>query len=884
MAKKMVIVESPAKAKAIAKYLGEHYTVQASMGHVRDLPQDKFGVDVEHGFNPTYRILPRSRKVINALKKAVSEAEVVYLAPDPDREGEAIAWHLQHALGLPDEKVSRVTFNEITRDAVRTAFENPGKIDANLVDAQQARRILDRIVGYELSPLISRKIVRGLSAGRVQSVALRLICDRERQIRAFQPEEYWQIKALLSKEGKERFEAQLEKLDGQDAKISTEQEASQIRARLEGELYRVQSVKKRQSGSKAPPPFITSTMQQGAGSQLRFDASRTMRIAQQLYEGIDVEKETVGLISYMRTDSTSVSQQAIGGVRRFIETEFGERYLPARPNVFKSPRGAQAAHEAIRPTDVARRPEQMKKYLSRDQWRLYDLIWRRFVASQMTPAIYALTDVEVCAGSALFVARGRKMAFDGYTRVMPAGSREEDQILPALEQGEALKLEELVPSQHFTKPPNRYSEATLVKEMETQGIGRPSTYAPIIATLKKRHYVRKKGSAMVPTDLGMAVAEKLTKHFPREMDVGFTRQMEDKLDEIEEGNEGWRSMLEGFYGQFQPDLVRAREEMKSVSEDGLDQEVLCEKCGKKMLVRFSRSGEMFLGCSGFPECDNTRSLSSETEEQPEQTEHKCPKCGAPMLLKTSRRGRKYLACSASPECRTVMGLDKEGGAVELKERTYTEFRCPRCGERTCVQEAGPGGRKGAWKQQELRCTGCRWKRPLLTLKEALEQTELFGGGPCPECPECGKPMVVKRGRGGLFLGCPDYPQCRGTSALSEQDFPDPVPTYETCERCGRPLLLRWGKYGRFLGCSGFPRCRNTRQLSVPGSGARVVPCPRKGCDGTLVKKPGPDDKQIYGCTRYPECDYTCEELPPGGDSRKKKAAPRPRAIKASKTD
>lgn len=855
--KKVVIVESPKKAKAIGAYLGDLYHVAASKGHVRDLPEDEFAVDIENGFTPTYRVLPGSRKTVRALKKQVQDAEDVYLAPDPDREGEAIAWHVQQALGLPDERVHRVTFNEVTRDAVREAFRHPGGISMNLVDAQQARRILDRIVGYELSPLISSKIVRGLSAGRVQSVALRLICDREREIRAFEPKEYWRIHALLAKDDGRTLEAELKKLAGEKVRIPNEEKARSICAELKEADYRVVSVEERKSRSRPQAPFTTSTMQQAAGGRLRFSASRTMRIAQQLYEGIDLGKETVGLITYMRTDSARVSKQALGAVRGYIGDEVGQDYVPKKPNFFKSGKGAQGAHEAIRPTHVRKRPEDVKRYLTRDQAKLYELIWRRFVASQMKPAVYLLTEVKVEAGRGIFVAKGRRTLFDGYTRVLPRRSQKKDQSLPSVEENETLQLRKLDPSQHFTQPPNRYTEATLVKELEKQGIGRPSTYAPIISTLKRRNYVNKEKGSIVPTDLGMAVVDKLVRHFPREMDVGFTSKMEERLDQIEEGNEHWRSMLEDFYEQFQGDLERARKEMKKVSEDGLDETVTCDQCGENMVVRFSRSGKKFLGCSGFPKCKNTVSLASDGE-QAEESEHDCPKCGSPLLIKKGRRGKKYLACSAFPKCRNIMGLDKEGNPVELEERHYTGVQCPRCGSKTYLEGDSEDEEQEARGSRRLRCGQCSYRLDLANLEEALQQSELYSDHPAPECPDCGSTMEVKRGRKGQFLGCSNYPDCKETSNIPEADIPEPVPTYEKCDQCGSIMMLRWGRYGRFLGCSRFPRCRNTWRLSGV---KKKETCPRDGCEGRLIAKQDGEGDEYYGCSRYPECDFTARELP-----------------------
>jgi DNA topoisomerase-1 len=868
MAKKVVIVESGAKAKTISRYLGKGFEVKASRGHVRDLPEDEFGVDVANGFEPTYRVLPDSERIVGQLRAATRKAEEVYLAPDPDREGEAIAWHLKHALDLPDEKVQRVTFNEITREAVREAFAHPRGIDLNLVDAQQARRILDRLVGYELSPLVSRKIVRGLSAGRVQSVALRIIVERERERDAFQLREYWEIRAVLSRPGEQAtFEAELKKLDGQDAEVPDEARASQLVELLRGQRYCVASVQTRMSSSKAPPPFITSTLQQAANSRLNLTTAQTMRLAQQLYEGVDIGTETAGLITYMRTDSTRVADQAVGSCRGLIAQAYGQRYLPAKPNVFPNPKGAQAAHEAIRPTDVTRRPQDLKRYLSPKQLQLYELVWQRFVASQMVPARYEVTDVGVEAGPALFQARGRRTVFDGYTRVGASGDEGKDQTLPELSVGEELTLKDLAPSQHFTQPPPRYTEATLVKELERQGIGRPSTYAPTISTLLRRNYVRRMRRALAPTDLGMVVTDLLVKHFQREMDVSFTSTMEAQLDEIEEGKRNWRSTLQEFYSQFSRDLEKARAEMQAAPPD---QETRpCPECGKPLALRFSRKGDSFWGCTGFPECKHTAPAGRKESEQPVETEYACDKCGAPMLLRTGKRGREYLACSAFPACRNIMGLDREGRPVKLKSRLPTAFSCARCGGEMHVEEEGAAG--------ELTCARCRSTTLMLTVREALQATDLPEGGPSARCAKCGGPMQFKRSRKGLFLGCADYPACKGTTPVPKDLLPAPQPTRERCEKCGRPLVMRWGQYGRFLACSGFPRCRNLWKVSE-----RRDPCPRPDCGGELMRKTSARGEDYLGCTRFPECDHR-EPAPPRKKPAGKGAAAKPGAAKPGRS-
>jgi len=844
MADKIVIVESNAKANTIARYLGKGYDVKASSGHIRDLPKnpkDRFAVDVENGFEPTYQIMPDSRKVVGQLRKAAQDVEEVFLAPDPDREGEAIAWHLKQVLEVPGERVKRVTFNEITRDAVREAFRHPREIDLDLVDAQQARRILDRIVGYALSPLISGVVVRGLSAGRVQSVALRLVVDREREREAFEPEEYWEIVAHLARaDGKTTFEAQLVKLDDEEVSIPSQQRAEELVETLGEQDYVVSDVSETISSSRVYPPFITSTMQRSANSRLGFSTDRTMRVAQGLYEGIKIGDEATGLITYMRTDSTRVAKQALAACREHIRSSCGDAYLPKKPNRFKSPKGAQAAHEAIRPTDVSRRPQDIKDDLSRDQYRLYDLIWRRFVASQMTPARYKVRTAEIAAGPGLFEAKGREMVFDGNLRVLRPNKDTDDQMLPELVAGEALELRELEPSQHFTQPPPRFTEASLVRELERRGIGRPSTYAPTLGTLLRRHYVDRDRRALVPTELGKVVTDLLVKYFPREMDPAFTSHMEEELDEVEEGKRAWRSVLDEFYQGFSKDLERAEKEMELPESERVSDRT-CPEHGKKLVVRFSkRNGGKFLGCPEFPECDYTESVSEEDEVRGVETDFRCPKCGSMMLKRKGRGGREYLACSAYPKCRKIMGLDEEGRPVELARRTPTQFSCPRCGGNMYLDD----------EQGEMACGRCRLRIPLMTVQQAMEETGISEEN-LPACQECGAPMAVRRSRRGLFLGCTKYPDCDGTATLPSDLLPDPRVTYERCNKCNRPMVLRWGRYGRFLSCSGFPRCRNTWQL--PG---KPKDCPEEGCSGKLIKKVSEDGETYYGCTRYPECECT----------------------------
>ena len=721
MSTKLVIVESPAKAKTIGKYLGEDFKVEASMGHIRDLPSSRLGIEIEKDFEPEYEIIDSRRKTFTKLKKAVRESDEFYLAPDPDREGEAIAWHLAEALRLPADKTFRVTFNEITKRAVLAAFDNPSRLDHKKIDAQQARRILDRLVGYKISPLLWKKVAKGLSAGRVQSVAVRLIVEREREVEAFNAEEYWRIIAKLSAHDRKKppqpFLAELRELDGKEVglgkavPIQSGDEAAQLKEELEKATYKIIDIRQKRQKNNPSPPFITSTLQQQASTRLGYTAQRTMRIAQDLYEGIDVGggEGPVGLITYMRTDSVRVAAEALEGVRRLIAHDYGKEYLPEEPNFYKSKAGAQEAHEAVRPTDVDRTPESVKPHLETQQFKLYKLIWERFVASQMPPAEYDVTEADIEAGRALFIARGRVMIFDGHLKVLgrPAdrksakAKKEEeeengvqaadlsDQVLPPLETGQPLDLHELSPSQHFTKPPPRYTEASLVKTLEKEGIGRPSTYAPIISTIQDRGYVKRQSRQLHPTDLGVLVTDKLVKHFPDIMDIKFTSGMEENLDKVEEGTD-WVKVTRDFYVLFKKDLDKAVTEMQRVSDDLAQEDVKidCEKCGEKMVIRLSKRGK-FLGCSAFPRCRNTKPMpGSEEEEQmarlaePEETDAKCDECGKAMVVRLARRGRsrgsRFFACSGYPKCKSI--------------KPYTtSVPCPKDGcEGLLVEKAGKG--------------------------------------------------------------------------------------------------------------------------------------------------------------------------------------------------
>lgn len=666
MAKSLVIVESPAKSRTLGQFLGSHYTVKPSMGHVIDLPTTKMGVQIENGFEPTYVVIKGKKKILDELKKEAKSVETVYLAPDPDREGEAISWHLQKYLSN-HKKIYRVVFHEITKEAVLEAFRHPGEIDLRLVNAQQARRILDRLVGYNLSPLLWKKVGKGLSAGRVQSVAVRLIVDREKEIQAFIPKEYWELEAKLSPESapKKVFSAKLEKIKDTKAEVATEEEAKRIQAECEAGIFTVQDVRKSEKKKSPSPPFITSKLQQDAFNKLHFSTSRTMRIAQQLYEGLDVGAEgTVGLITYMRTDSVRVSDAALHQVRDYIQKTYGTSYLPKSPNLYRSKKSAQEAHEAIRPSSVFRTPDSLKSHLTPDQFKLYQLIWSRFVASQMEKAAFQVVTVDIACGMYLFRSSAQRCLFLGFLSVYEIEEEDEEtkKMLPELSIGEKLLLHELVPSQHFTKPPPRYTEGSLVKALEELGIGRPSTYAPTLQTIIGRGYVHREKGVLVPTELGTLVTKLLIEHFPKILDIQFTAMMEEELDEIEEGKADWVEVLKEFYQPFAETLSTATVEMK---KELIETGEKCEKCGRPMVLRWGRGGQ-FLGCSGFPECRNAKSITTGVP---------CPQsgCGGELVQRRSKkRGRSFYGCSNYPKCTYIANQLPKTETINLEEKTIRD--------------------------------------------------------------------------------------------------------------------------------------------------------------------------------------------------------------------
>jgi DNA topoisomerase-1 len=759
MAKNLVIVESPAKAKTIGKYLGKQYIVKASLGHVKDLPKKDLSVDVDHDFTPVYEVIEGKRKLMQELKQAAKGVDAVYLAADPDREGEAICFHLQEELQdrKNDQKFYRVMFNEITKNAIQKAFETPLSVNLHLVDAQQARRVLDRLVGYKISPLLWDKVRRGLSAGRVQTVALRMIVDREREIRAFIKREYWSIGVNLQAKKPPQLSANLAKRNNENVEIPNEAAATAIVDALVDASYVVRSVTNREKRRHPVPPFITSTLQQEAARKLRFSVKRTMMLAQKLYEGVELgaDEGPVGLISYMRTDSTRVSNDALDEVRGMIVDRYGADYRPAAPNVYKSKKAAQDAHEAVRPTSALRTPESIESFLAEDERKLYKLIWMRFVASQMTPAVFDQTTIDVetkgkDGATYLFRATGSVPKFDGFLRVYEEGKDqkddEDDELkhkLPAVTQGDVLKFKSIEPEQHFTEPPPRFTEATLVKELESDGVGRPSTYASILSTIQEREYVRKDGGKFFPTELGMVVADLLLESFSDLFDVSYTARMELELDEIEEGKLDWRTAMGDFYERFTKDLDHAAQHMTDIKRMERPTDLICDKCGKPMVIKWGRHGS-FVACTGYPECTSTRELTVDLPD-----------------------------------------IDK----ADISEQDATEY-----------------------------------------------------------CENCGRPMVLKKGRFGQFLACTGYPDCKTTKQLGAEQKPQDVPLDEKCPQCDNQLVRKYGRFGEFVACSNYPKCKYVKQKTIG------VKCPNCS-EGEVVERRSKRGKTFFGCNRYPDCDF-----------------------------
>jgi DNA topoisomerase-1 len=721
--KSLVIVESPAKAKTISKILGKDFAVKASIGHIKDLPVKEMGIDIEENFKPNFIVIPGKEKVIKELKKASKEADAVYLAPDPDREGEAIAWHIAEEIDGGSNKIYRIAFNEITRTAVLDSIKKPGKIDTKKVDAQLARRVLDRLAGYELSPLLWRKVRRGLSAGRVQSVAVRLIVDREREIEAFKQEEYWSINSEFEGSAEPKFWAKLVKYQDRKVDIKDAVSANAVVEHVKGNRFVLGKIERKKRRRMASPPFITSTLQQEASRKLRFTAKRAMAVAQQLYEGIELGEEgSVGLITYMRTDSFRIAEEAREAAKDYIQKTYGKEYLPERPNVYKSKASAQEAHEAIRPTYLSRPPQAVRQYLGKDQYALYKLIWNRFVASQMSPAEFEQTtfeifcDTESCKGDTVFKASGSVIKFQGFMALYTEGTDEildeNESILPSLKEGEILRLADIQPKQHFTQPPPRYTEASLVKTLEEKGIGRPSTYAAILSTIQERKYVQKTEGKFAPSELGIVVNDLLVDRFSEFMEVDFTARLEADLDHIAEGKIKWVKVVKDFYSPFHEKLTEALAIPGKVKPQDIPTEEVCEKCGLPMVIRWGRHGR-FLACSGFPECKNARPLEGEKQsEENVETDEKCPKCGSPMVLKSGRFG-KFLACSRYPECKTTKPV-------------ATGVKCPEDGGDIVERRSRKG--RSFWSCSNYpKCKFATWYKPV-----------------AQKCPQCSAPFLGEK--------------------------------------------------------------------------------------------------------------------------------------------
>ena len=734
MGKELIIVESPAKVKTIKKFLGPQYMVLASVGHVRDLPSSSLGVDEANDFAPQYQVIDNKKNVVSELRTAAGKADTVYLAPDPDREGEAIAWHVAELIGDKAKDIKRIQFNEITARAVKDALAHPRALNRDLFEAQQARRVLDRLVGYKISPLLWKTIKRGISAGRVQSVALRLIVEREDERDAFVPEEYWQFRAHLRGETPPPFRADLHKLNGKKAVIPHAEAAQALEEALRGQPWRVESVEQKERERAPQPPFITSTLQQAANQRLSYTAKRTMNIAQRLYEGVEMEDGSItALITYMRTDSTRIADEARTAAHDFIAATWGKDYLPAKSRVYKAKSGAQDAHEAIRPVDVNITPDSLKGHLPPDQYNLYRLIWSRFVASQMAGARFHDTTALIACGPSQWRAKGERLLFPGFLAVMPQGKDEADGELPALTPGQELALDKLEKEQKFTQPPARYSEASLVRELEERGIGRPSTYASIISTLQDREYVSLQERHFIPTDLGRIVCKQLVEHFGRLMDVGFTASMEEGLDKVAEGKEQWVDLLHHFADDFNPTLAAAAKNMQSV-KGGIPTDLTCPDCGKPLVIKFGKAGQ-FLACSGYPECRYTSNFQRNADggleivaPQKPQLEKvgECPRCGKDLVIKRSRTGSRFIACTGYPDC-------------DYAAPFSTGVLCPRCGEGRLVEKSSKRGKIFYSCDQYPKCDFALWDRPI------------------PEtCPRCGSPYLVeKKSRdGGTRILCP----------------------------------------------------------------------------------------------------------------------------------
>jgi DNA topoisomerase I len=890
MAKALVIVESPTKAKTINKYLGKQYIVKASLGHIKDLPKRDLAVDIEKGFEPRYEVIEGKKKLIAELKAAAKGVQDVYLAADPDREGEAICYHLQEELGNGKNgpRIYRVMFNEITQRAIQKAFEKPGQVDIHRVDAQQARRVLDRLVGYKISPLLWDKVRRGLSAGRVQTVALRLIVEREREIRAFIPREYWTLDADLYAKKPPLLSARLARINDQPAEVGNQQTSDEILAALDGVDYTVRSVTRREKRRNPVAPFITSTLQQESSRKLRFSVKRTMMLAQRLYEGVEIGKEgAVGLITYMRTDSTRISDDAIKDVRDYIGERYGKEFLPESTNLYKSKKDAQDAHEAIRPSSMAFTPEVVSKYLAEDEMKLYRLIWNRFVACQMVPALFDQTTIDVGAkgkngSDYLFRATGSVLKFEGFLKVYQEGKDtidEEDEEmkhkLPAVTEGEVLRLKGLRPEQHFTEPPPRYNEATLVKRLEADGVGRPSTYASILSTIQEREYVKKDVGRFIPTELGMVVTDLLLESFDDIFDVKYTARMEEELDEIEEGKIDWRAAMSEFYERFDKDLKNAEKSMTNVKRMEKPTDLTCEKCGKPLVIKWGQHGS-FLACTGYPdfrpaaaETDLTNlkaeiarrekaareALDENYEKAQAWRESESAKLDARIAEGTLsdrevRERRASIKVRYEGRLKTVQTKDterreKDRDAVQTRlDKIIARYPNMRAMYELDLTTTPQGLQFDGRRKPDL----CTYTRELTVDLPDIDKANLSEQGEEEYCENCGRPMVLKKGRFGTFFACTGFPDCKTTKQIGGPQKKADVPLDEKCPNCGNNLVLRSGRFGEFTSCSNYPACKYVKQKTIG------VKCPECS-EGEVVERRSRKGKTFYGCNRWPDCNF-----------------------------
>jgi DNA topoisomerase-1 len=870
-------VESPAKAKTINKYLGKDFVVKASLGHVKDLPKNGLSVDVENGFEPHYEVIEGKKKLIAELKQTAKTVKEVYLAADPDREGEAICFHLEEELkgkGNNGPQFFRVMFNEITKKAIDKAFEKPAQVNINLVDAQQARRVLDRLVGYKISPLLWDKVRRGLSAGRVQTVALRVVVEREREIRAFQKREYWTVDVDLSARTPPLLSARLFKLNDETPEIGGKEAADALLAQIEGADYIVKSVGTREKKRNPVAPFITSTLQQESSRKLPFSVKRTMILAQRLYEGVEMGKEgAVGLITYMRTDSTRLSDDAVRDARDYIAERYGRNFLPESANIYKSKKDAQDAHEAIRPTSMAYAPEVVEKYLAEDEMKLYKLIWNRFLACQMMPALFDQTTIDVAARGKngvdyTFRATGSVPKFDGFLKVYQEGKDQNDEEdeelkhrLPAVAEGETLPFQAIRPEQHFTEPPPRYNEATLVKRLEADDVGRPSTYAAILSTIQEREYVKKDGGRFTPTELGMVVTDLLLESFDDIFEVKYTAQMEEKLDEVEEGKLDWRAVIGEFYERFDKDIKHAEKHMTNIKRMEKPTDLICERCGKPLVIKWGKHGS-FIACSGYPDFSSKtaeadlKKVEAEISRQQLRVLNRVAKIQAryPEVAIQYEHGRFVSGPQFAKKIAGVLAsAEKEFARQRLKDRKTIEVRLgkiqaryPQINEFYDLDLGDTA--EGVTLLWRRRADFCTYTRELTVDLPDLDMADLSEQAEEEPCENCGRPMVLKKGRFGTFLACSGYPDCNTTKQIGGAQTKPDQPLDEKCPQCGNGLVLRSGRFGEFTACSTYPACKYVKQKTI---GMKCPEC----SDGEIIERRSKKGKTFYACSRWPECNF-----------------------------